>query len=127
MIQIILEITMEKLDGEKDCLYLPGSFMKLRKMERRECGMITSENVLQLTFIIHSEYENKTQTSYRYRKYTVSSMITSKLLLETTKLLTLKCPVTVSQSVRTMAVSNFKKTLKTPFVGAFQMISDPIG
>merc|ERR1712112_814527 len=31
-----------------------------------------------------------------------------------------------TQSVRNMAVSNFKKTLKTPFVGAFQMISDPI-
>jgi len=26
----------------------------------------------------------------------------------------------------TMAVSNFKKSLKTPFIGAFQMISDPI-
>ena len=26
----------------------------------------------------------------------------------------------------TMAVSNFKKSLKTPFFGAFQMISDPI-
>ena len=30
-------------------------------------------------------------------------------------------------SVRTMTLSNFKKTLNTPFVGAFQMISDPIG
>ena len=28
---------------------------------------------------------------------------------------------------RTMALSNFNKTLKTPFVGAFQMIADPLG
>jgi len=27
---------------------------------------------------------------------------------------------------RTMALSNFNKTLKTPFVGAFQMIADPL-
>ena len=26
-----------------------------------------------------------------------------------------------------MALSNFNKTLKTPFVGAFQMIADPLG
>ena len=30
-------------------------------------------------------------------------------------------------SVTAMALSNFRKTMKTPFVGAFQMISDPIG
>ena len=30
-------------------------------------------------------------------------------------------------SVTVMALSNFRKTMKTPFVGAFQMISDPIG
>ena len=28
---------------------------------------------------------------------------------------------------QTMALSNFNKTLKTPFVGAFQMIADPLG
>ena len=57
----------------------------------------------------------------------IVSMSTSKLLLQTTKILTLKFSVSATQSVRNMAVSNFKKTLKTPFVGAFQMISDPIG
>ena len=45
----------------------------------------------------------------------------SKLLSLTTS------SVSYHFSVRNMALSNFKKTLKTPFVGAFQMISDPIG
>merc|ERR1712117_358034 len=32
----------------------------------------------------------------------------------------------IVRSVNTMATSNFSKVLQTPFVGAFQMISDPI-
>ena len=54
-------------------------------------------------------------------------LVCRKLLSSSSTLLTTSLSVSSNIIVRTsMSLSNFKKTLSTPFVGAFQMISDPI-
>ena len=67
--------------------------------------------------------------SIRFRSLlrTHHNKLSDMLLFHTTSSMSSDPRVTIVRSVNTMALSNFSKVLQTPFVGAFQMISDPIG